>query len=89
MSHLLLHGAVVQKSGQVHRDIAYDKALQTGLAHTHADGVQGLWAYRGLRDRGAYNLQLTGTVKLVTGGQHGHLTPRLQQQIYCQTGDTV
>lgn len=89
VSHLLLHGVVVQKGSQVHRDMTYDTALQTGVTHMDADRVQGLWVHRGLRNSGANSFQLTGAMKLVSTRQHGHLTSRLQQQIYRQTGDTV
>ena len=89
VSHLLLHGAGVHKGCKAHRDVANDKALQTSLTHTHADRVQGLWVYRGLRNSGAYNFQMTGAMELVSTGQHGHLTPRLQQHIDCQIGDTL
>lgn len=42
VSHLLLHGVVVQEGSQVHRDVAYDAVVQTGLANAHAEGGQGV-----------------------------------------------
>lgn len=62
VSHLLLHGVGAHKGSQIHRDITYYKALQTSLAHTHADRVQGLWVYRGLRNSRAYSFQLTAAM---------------------------
>lgn len=87
--HLLLHGVMVQKGNEIHRDITYDTPLQAGPAHTGADGVQSFWVYRALRNNGAYSFKFATTMELVSTREHGHFTPWLQQQIYCQTGDTV
>lgn len=87
--YLLLHGFAVQEGDQVHGDVTYDTAPETGLAHAQADGVQGFWMHGALRNSEAHSFQLTGAMELISAGHHGHFTPGLQQQVYCQTGDAV
>lgn len=77
--YLLLHGFAVQEGDQVHGDVAYDTAPETGPAHVHADGVQGFWMHGALRNSEAQSFQLTGAMELVSAGHHGHLTPGFQQ----------
>lgn len=75
-SHLMLHGAMVFKGNQNNGYITHDKVLLASLSHTHANGLQDLWVYRGLRNGRSQIIQMTGAAELVSTGQHGYLTPR-------------